>query len=151
MNSVTPDLQCHQQLSQPCWPSKDSPKSSWAMPKAPCPAGMDTQSIEGGRERTLGSDPTHLPWGWLPLHCLSMHQQQEKGFLSPFQHTPMSEWFPTPGLLLQLSEGFQTPLPPQWLQDESTGNSRKKKKTTNLLNCAGLSGSEVHFKAQVII
>lgn len=61
---------------------------------------------------------------------------------------PQRQWLFYPylsdRLLLQLSEDFQMPLCPQWLQSESTGKRREKLQAAE---CAGTSGYEVHFEA----
>lgn len=55
--------------------------------------------------------------------------------------TPQRHWLFYPdlsdSLLLQLSEDFEMPLCPQWLQSESTGKRREKLQAAE---CAGMSG-----------
>lgn len=80
--------------------------------------------------------------------CQRGQQPGEEIFLTfPAPHLKDSGFFYpylSDSLLLQLSEDFQMPLSPQWLQSESTGKRREKLQAAE---CAGMSGYEVHFEA----
>lgn len=158
VNSVTlPACDITTFCDSPAWPSEGSPELGMPVPKQGWTFGRAQLPCSSEGCTCCCTDPSALDPGDIShstcgacCHFMdsAWSNTQERGFFSPFQHHTYktAAFYPqlSDGLLLQLSEGFQMSLPPQRLQNGSTGNRRKKLQAAE---CAGLPGYEVHFKA----